>query len=164
MAAGEYSAMLHCLHCGACLNHCPVYRAVGGHAWASPYPGPMGSVLSPLLWGLMAYPDLPDACTLCGRCREVCPMAIPLPDFHLRLRAENHSGERLPSLLAKVAARGKLYSFIIARFRSLLQRGLVPKAGKFAKGWSISRELPRPSDEPSFRKWWSRSNRGRKAP
>ena len=71
--------MLRCIRCGACMNHCPVYQAVGGHAYGWVYPGPMGAVLTPSLIGVEEGGQLPNASTFCGRCEEVCPMRIPLP-------------------------------------------------------------------------------------
>ena len=81
MLAGELREMLRCFRCGACINHCPVYGSVGGHAYGWVYPGPMGSVVTPAMIGIENAPDLPHACTLNGRCAEVCPMSIPLPDL-----------------------------------------------------------------------------------
>jgi len=79
--------MLHCLHWrGLPGTTAPCTGRVGGHVYASAYPGPMGDVLSPLLWGIEAFPELPDACTLCGRGQEACPVRIPLPTFHRELR------------------------------------------------------------------------------
>ena len=71
--------MLRCIRCGACMNHCVVYRQIGGHAYGAVYPGPMGAVLTPALDGVEKTRDLPNACTLNGRCQEVCPVGIPLP-------------------------------------------------------------------------------------
>jgi len=79
MLGGPFHDMLRCIRCAACLNHCPVYKAIGGHAYGWVYSGPMGSVLAPQLLGLDAAADLPSASTLCGRCEDVCPMRIPLP-------------------------------------------------------------------------------------
>lgn len=84
----EYAEMLTCIRCGACLNACPIYRLIGGHGYGSTYPGPMGSVLSPLFFGLDEYADLPHATSLCGACREVCPVRIDLPGLLLRLRRD----------------------------------------------------------------------------
>ncbi len=78
--------MLRCIRCGACMNHCPVYGAVGGHAYGYVYPGPMGAVLTPAMTSLEQSGDLPNACTLNGRCQEVCPVNIPLPDLLRKLR------------------------------------------------------------------------------
>jgi len=84
--ASDYSEMLDCIRCGACLNHCPIYAAAGGHAYGWVYPGPMGSILTPLLTSLEQSHALPNACTSCGRCAEVCPADIPLPDLLRDLR------------------------------------------------------------------------------
>ena len=76
---------LYCLRCGACLNVCPVYRRIGGHAYNSPYPGPIGSIVSPNLFGSAAA-KLPFASTLCGACRDICPVKIDIPRILLHLR------------------------------------------------------------------------------
>jgi L-lactate dehydrogenase complex protein LldF len=97
MLGGPFSDMLRCIRCGACMNHCPVYGAVGGHAYGWVYPGPMGSVLSPMLAGLEETRHLPEASTLCGRCGEVCPVRIPLPGLLRRLRERNFSEGNTPA-------------------------------------------------------------------
>ena len=79
MLGTEFQDMLRCIRCGACMNHCPVYQAVGGHAYGWVYPGPMGAVLTPSLIGVEKGGQLPNASTFCGRCEAVCPMRIPLP-------------------------------------------------------------------------------------
>ena len=79
MLGGEFEDMLRCIRCGACMNHCPVYQAVGGHAYGWVYPGPMGAVLTPSLIGVAEGGQLPNASTFCGRCEAVCPVRIPLP-------------------------------------------------------------------------------------
>jgi L-lactate dehydrogenase complex protein LldF len=83
-----YEEMLCCVRCGACLNVCPVYRRIGGHAYDAVYSGPMGAVLTPLLSGGTEGRDLPDASSLCGACSEACPVGIPLADLLVRLRAD----------------------------------------------------------------------------
>jgi L-lactate dehydrogenase complex protein LldF len=83
-----YEDMLACIRCGACLNVCPVYRHVGGHAYDSVYSGPMGKVLTPLLSAGEEGRDLPFGSTLCGACTEACPVQIPLADLLVRLRAD----------------------------------------------------------------------------
>jgi L-lactate utilization protein LutB len=83
-----YEEMLACVRCGACLNVCPVYRRIGGHAYGSTYPGPMGAVLTPLLSAGEEGRDLPDASSLCGACNDACPVEIPLADLLVRLRAD----------------------------------------------------------------------------
>src|SRR2546428_13964742 len=80
--------MLCCIRCGACLNVCPVYRRIGGHAYDAVYSGPMGAVLTPLLSAGDEGRDLPDASSLCGACTEACPVGIPLADLLVRLRAD----------------------------------------------------------------------------
>lgn len=84
----KYEEVLQCIRCGACLNACPVYREAGGHAYGSPYSGPIGAVLSPLLFGMEEYEALPHASSLCGACLEVCPARIDLPRMLLELRAD----------------------------------------------------------------------------
>ena len=79
MLGGAMREMLRCIRCGACMNHCVVYRQIGGHAYGGTYPGPMGAALTPVFDGLKASKDLPHACTLNGQCEEVCPVAIPIP-------------------------------------------------------------------------------------
>ena len=78
-SAREFQEMLRCIRCGACMNHCPVYHAVGGHAYGWVYPGPMGAVLTPTLIGVDKAGHLPNASTFCGRCESVCPVSIPCP-------------------------------------------------------------------------------------
>ncbi len=83
----EMRETLYCIRCGACMNVCPVYRVVGGHAYHSAYPGPIGAVLSPQLFGFERFGDLPYASTLCGACYEACPVKINLPELLVKLRA-----------------------------------------------------------------------------
>ena len=83
---GEFEEMLRCIRCGACMNICPVYRQITGHAYGSIYPGPMGAVLTPLLVGYEKAGDLPYASTLCGECWEHCPVKIPLHELLLKHR------------------------------------------------------------------------------
>jgi L-lactate dehydrogenase complex protein LldF len=91
-----YEEMFQCIRCGACLNVCPVYRSVGGHAYGSPYSGPMGAVLTPLLFGKDNYLALPQASTLCGACLEVCPARIDIPRMLLELRREQAAAKQIP--------------------------------------------------------------------
>ncbi|MFM9434772.1 L-lactate dehydrogenase complex protein LldF [Janthinobacterium sp. CG_23.3] len=79
---------LQCIRCGACMNHCPVYTRIGGHAYGTTYPGPIGKIISPHLLGLDATADLATASSLCGACGEVCPVRIPIPQLLIRLRTE----------------------------------------------------------------------------
>jgi L-lactate dehydrogenase complex protein LldF len=84
----ELLETLRCIRCGACINHCPVYVRIGGHAYNTVYPGPIGTVLEPQKDGLDQHPDLPQASSLCGACGEVCPVKITLPNLINRLRFE----------------------------------------------------------------------------
>jgi len=92
----ELIATLRCIRCGACMNHCPVYTRIGGHAYGTTIPGPIGSILEPQKAGLDRHGDLPTASTLCGACGEVCPVRIPIPELLNRLRFErvrqDHTG------------------------------------------------------------------------
>ena len=83
---------LACIRCGACLNACPVYQQIGGHAYGSVYPGPIGAVITPQLIGISKARQLPYASSLCGACREVCPVKIDIPELLLHLRAEITDG------------------------------------------------------------------------
>jgi L-lactate dehydrogenase complex protein LldF len=85
---------LACIRCGACLNACPVYQQVGGHAYGSVYPGPIGAVITPQLFGLSKAKQLPYASSLCGACRDVCPVKIDIPELLLHLRKEIAEGDR----------------------------------------------------------------------
>src|ERR671932_1332537 len=84
--AGETAEILGCIRCGACLNACPVYRTIGGHAYGDIYPGPVGAVVTPGLRGLEPWRDLPGASSLCGACRDVCPVRLDIPRMLLALR------------------------------------------------------------------------------
>ena len=99
------SEALKCIRCGACLNACPIYKNVGGHTYNTPYTGPIGSVITPIFKG-KAYNHLADACSLCGRCTEVCPAKIPLHELLL------HNRNR-----SVAANNGKMWSLFIKMFR-----------------------------------------------
>ena len=96
LADPELRESLYCIRCGACLNACPVYRKVGGHAYGWVYPGPIGAVISPMLTGLSDAKDLPNASSLCGACREACPIKIDIPRMLLYLRKELNEGQTYP--------------------------------------------------------------------
>ena len=83
---------LNCIRCGACLNVCPIYRRIGGHAYRSVYPGPIGSIVSPNLFGSAAG-YLPFASTLCGACKDICPVKIDIPRILLHLRWKESTGK-----------------------------------------------------------------------
>ena len=102
-----YRSILRCLRCGACLNACPVFGKIGGHAYHSAYPGPVGKVLTPLLGNLAERADLPQASSLCGLCREVCPVQIDIPDLLVRLRRAQVE-QRIVSRWHRWAFRGAM--------------------------------------------------------
>lgn len=165
--AGETAEILACIRCGACLNACPVYRAVGGHGYGAVYPGPIGAVLNPALDGLGPWEDLPYASTLCGACREVCPVRIDIPRMLLALReqaVEEGVGFRWLGpgikLYSAVARNGKLWRWFLRGGGLLAGRssGHIERLPFHAGGWTRHRSLRAPAAEP-FRRWWRR-NRG----
>ena len=163
---GKYREILKCVRCGACINICPVFQSVGGHAYGWVYPGPVGSVLTPLLLGLSESSPLPNASTLCGACGEVCPVKIPLPEMLAELRAD----ERAQGLKPPAEVLGmKAYSSVMSRGGVLeaFQRiagvlsQLLFKDGKIGwlpfalSGWTERRDFPAPAPQP-FRKLWKK--------
>jgi L-lactate dehydrogenase complex protein LldF len=92
----QLRSTLQCIRCGACMNHCPVYGRIGGHAYGTTYPGPIGAILSPHLLGLESTADLATASSLCGACGDVCPVRIPIPQLLVRLRTEANRDPRAP--------------------------------------------------------------------
>ena len=108
----ELAATLRCIRCGACMNHCPVYTRLGGHAYGTTYPGPIGSILEPQLQGLGVYGELAGASTLCGACAEVCPVRIPIPALLNRLRAESVASDSARPVSGGGSGRGHLESSI----------------------------------------------------
>ncbi len=170
MLGGVFQDMLRCIRCGACLNHCPVYGTIGGHAYGSVYPGPMGAVLTPALQGLEHARDLPNASSLCGRCEEVCPMSIPLPAMLRAWRERDfaegkRSGpERLAlKVWAFAARRPRLYHALAALGVPLLMR-LAGGRGRFttlpfAKSWTRVRDLPAPEGR-TFQQLYAKTRRG----
>lgn len=160
----DYREMLQCMRCGACLNHCPIYIGVGGHAYGSVYTGPMGSVLTPLLNSLEESNALPNACTACGRCEEVCPSNIPLPDLLRDLRHDETRGKLSPArwrigmkMHAWLAAHPWLYQKITGLGVALLYR-LGRKKGAFnslllANGWTSERDFPAPQGSTFMRQY-----------
>jgi L-lactate dehydrogenase complex protein LldF len=146
---------LACIRCGACLNACPVYQQIGGHAYGSVYPGPIGAVITPQLFGLAKAKQLPYASSLCGACRDVCPVKIDIPELLLHLRSEiaDGPGRRNSGTYTKYSETlaFKMYSFAWSR-RSIYKLGikvtrilqrLVAREGKIAKvGGLISKLAP----------------------
>ena len=157
MLGNQFRPMLQCIRCSACLNNCPVYGSIGGHAYGWVYQGPMGSVLTPNFIGLNVAHDLPQASSLCGKCAEVCPVKIPLPDLLRQWRMEEHkqqisppAGRIMLSLWAWLAARPALYHVISKRINwAMRQSYLRPFITMGAKSWMRHRALPLPLT-PSF--------------
>ena len=171
MLGNEFHEMLRCIRCGACMNHCPVYHAVGGHAYGWVYVGPMGSVLTPLIVGLDEARDLPNACTLNGRCAEVCPMEIPLADLIRKLREREFDeritpprirlGLRAWAFMARRPALYRLATSVGMRVLGLLGRSRgrfrrLPLAG----GWTGTRDLPAPAGRTFMSAWSKRRAEG----
>ncbi|MEF9942911.1 MAG: LUD domain-containing protein, partial [Burkholderiaceae bacterium] len=170
LLGGDFQDMLRCIRCGACMNHCPVYQKIGGHAYGWVYPGPMGSVLTPSFTGVENALDLPQAATLCGQCSVVCPVKIPLPDLLRKLREKQFERDLRPwaerfALRAWgfVAMHPALYS-VISR---LAVRVLAAMGGhrkrlrswSLVSGWTDTRDLPAPSGK-TFRELYRARRRG----
>jgi len=161
MLAGALKEMLRCFKCGACMNHCPVYGSIGGHSYGWVYPGPMGSVVTPAMIGLENAKDLPHACTLNGRCAEVCPMSIPLPTL-----LREHRRETFVRQLQSPASRYGLGLWSLAARRPRLYRvlgrlgvGALHRLGRrrgafrrlpLAGAWTQGRDLPAPQGRSTF--------------
>jgi len=159
---------LRCIRCGACLNFCPVYERIGGHAYGWVYPGPIGSVITPRYVGDRRAMSLPRASSLCGRCAEVCPVRIPLPELLLenRARAVEAGGAPPTKRLAMVAFRRlarspRLWRAALAVGRAFAplvrQSGLARVLPGPLRAWTRHREMPT-ADGPSFRARWRRTN------
>ncbi|MGG5810815.1 LutB/LldF family L-lactate oxidation iron-sulfur protein [Falsiroseomonas sp. CW058] len=178
MIGTEFQEMLRCIRCAACMNHCPVYGAVGGHAYGWVYPGPMGSVLTPTLVGVDKAGHLPNASTFCGKCESVCPVKIPLPKLmrHWREREfERHltppSIRRNLGLWAWLAKRPAAYraaTRLGIGALSLLARGPWMKGAgafrtlPFAGGWTRGRDLPAPEPGGTFMARYAKAQRTRR--
>ncbi len=168
---GKYEKILTCIRCGACLDVCPVYRKIGGHAYDSVYPGPIGAVLSPLLDGLECHPELPFASSLCGACTEVCSARIPLAEYIRELREDSvanvtrSSGWRFGfQAFAATAAWPRLWAAaeaVVLPFLRLMSRGgaMLNGRGPLA-AWTRSRDFPR-AEGVSFRALWRHAQKRR---
>ena len=171
LADPELREALNCIRCGACLNACPVYRKVGGHSYGYVYPGPIGAIVTPMLTGLPDAKDLPYASSLCGACREACPVKINIPRMLLALRRDvaegsAHTGGRAGPLAERLAfaAWRRLFSSnrlvgLALRLGRLAQRPLV-RGGAVRwlpgplSGWTRHRTM-RPLPPRSFRDMWA---------
>ena len=173
LLGGEFQDMLRCIRCSACMNHCPVYAAVGGHAYGWVYSGPMGAVLTPSLLGVAEAGHLPNASTFCGQCESVCPVKIPLPKM-MRHWREREFAEKLnpPAyraglhLWAWIASRPALYHALVelaSRAVGLAGRGRGRfRALPLAAGWTAVRDMPAPEGR-SFHALWAEQQKGRAA-
>jgi len=162
---------LFCIRCGACLNACPIYRSVGGHAYGGVYAGPIGAVLTPLYDGLAANHHLPHASSLCGACQAACPVKIQIPEMLVKLREQLHDEPEQRSRLEALAyacwawtlRRPWLYSLgtwlatrTIGRFKR--NSPWIRKLPGKLDGWTQSRDFPAPAAE-RFRDWWRTEGR-----
>ncbi|WWO73140.1 LutB/LldF family L-lactate oxidation iron-sulfur protein [Histophilus somni] len=165
----EFKEVLRCIRCGACLNTCPAYRQIGGHGYGSIYPGPIGSVISPLLGGYEEFKELPYACSLCTACNSVCPVKIPLAQLISKHREHIAQAGMTPML-----ERLSIFGFTLANSNptlwkigvkigakvaaKVIKNGKAPiEVGALAE-WTKARDLPTPDGE-SFRQWFQ--NRGK---
>jgi L-lactate dehydrogenase complex protein LldF len=163
----EFQDMLRCIRCGACLNHCPVYQAVGGHAYGWVYPGPIGSVVTPALVGIENARHLPNASTFCGRCEEVCPMRIPLPRLLRHWREKEFEKHLQPTAMrwgigawAWLAKRPSLYRKATALAARVLTnqghgKGRLSSV-PLASGWTEYRDFPAPQGKTFHQLWKER--------
>ncbi|WP_042224176.1 LutB/LldF family L-lactate oxidation iron-sulfur protein [Oceanobacillus manasiensis] len=167
----EFQEALHCIRCAACINVCPVYRHVGGHAYGSIYPGPIGAVLTPLLGGYEDYKELPYASSLCGACTEVCPVKIPLHEYLIQHRQKIVEEEKKSDWGERLAMKGfgrmassktlfgiatKSAPFLVTPF---VKDGIISKGPGPVKAWTDSRNFPAPAKE-RFRDWFKHREKG----
>src|SRR6266404_6318396 len=169
LADEEMRESLYCLRCGACLNVCPVYQKIGGHAYGTVYSGPIGSILTPAFAGLEKSKDLPFASTLCGACREICPVRIDIPRMLLKLRSEWSEGDSAKAAGGRLTERIaiKVWAFVMRRrslynlaFRAaaffqgpMLEDGKLKHLPLASGGWTENRDFPALARK-SFREMW----------
>jgi L-lactate dehydrogenase complex protein LldF len=166
----EYQKILNCIRCGACLNVCPVYRHIGGHAYGSVYPGPIGAVLTPILEGFDSWEKMPYLSTLCGACTEACPVRIPLHEYLLDLRKDEVEEQRTPAverLIFKGFGTAMANPWMYKTGIKLAKYGLKPfqdkdgyirRAPSLLGKWTKARDLPAPPMQ-SFREWWDKEGK-----
>lgn len=167
----EFQSALHCIRCAACINVCPVYRHVGGHAYGSVYPGPIGAVLTPLLDGYEDHKELPYASSLCAACTEACPVKIPLHEHLIRHRQiiveEEKKSPQTEKIMmkgfAKWASSPAAYKLSEKMARTSLKpwtkEETIEKGPGPLKGWTDVRDFPAPAEQ-SFRKWFKERKKG----
>ncbi|WP_318482788.1 LutB/LldF family L-lactate oxidation iron-sulfur protein [Photobacterium leiognathi] len=165
----QFRSILRCVRCAACVNTCPAYRHIGGQSYGSIYSGPIGAVLSPLLGGYEDFKDLPNACSLCRACHDVCPVKIPLSDLLLKHR-QIMGEEKITDPMERASVSG--FSFVNAHpalwdktvkigaivAGKLIKDGQLPFKVGLLNAWTQTRDLPTPSGE-SFRSWFKNKNK-----
>jgi L-lactate dehydrogenase complex protein LldF len=167
----KYEPVLKCVRCGACLDHCPVYGCIGGHAYSRVYTGPIGAVVTPLLEGLDEHVELPYASSLCGACVDACPARVPLTDLLLELRADAVSSGLQPvgwragmRGYAEVTKRPALWDAGVRLAGALAQRfapgGYVRSAPGLLGKWTTARDVKAPARQSFRRRWRDTGGRG----
>jgi L-lactate dehydrogenase complex protein LldF len=165
----EFQDILRCIRCSACINHCPVYTTIGGHAYGSVYSGPMGAVFTPAFAGIKAAGHLPNASTFCGRCEAVCPVNIPLPSLMRHWREREFAqrfgirGQRWGlGIWRFLARRPYLYRYALGFGATLLRSLSVPGSGErrwiqrlpgFGAAWTRFRDMRAPVGETFQARW-----------
>lgn len=164
LLGGKTGEVLRCIRCAACLNHCPIYNSIGGHAYGATYPGPIGAALNPGLLGLAKAQHHPNASTFCGRCAQVCPVKIPLPSIMRYWRQKEFEAHMAPKAMmfglsawAFAARHPALYRWLA----QILARGLRLIAGRkrfvrslpVMRGWFVARDFPAPQGK-TFQELW----------
>ena len=169
LADPEYRETLRCIRCGACLNACPVYRKIGGHAYGTVYPGPIGALITPLFQGLGTFKDLPQASSLCGACYEACPVKINIPQHLINLRRDivnQHLNGKMERTIYRLWAwclkSPFLYGWIgrMQKFdlrRRAKKTGWISKLPRIAAGWTQIRDMPAPAAKTFHQMWRKRS-------
>jgi L-lactate dehydrogenase complex protein LldF len=154
--ASDVRKALRCIRCGACMNHCPVYQNIGGHAYGWVYPGPIGIVLTPMYLGLNNALDLPYASTMCNQCGVVCPVKIPLPDLQRKLREREFARNLRPwyerlglRAWGWLAQKPVLYDAAtrvgVRLLRMLADRNGMIRSLPLGSGWTDERDMPAPA-------------------
>ncbi|PYQ12394.1 MAG: iron-sulfur cluster-binding protein [Acidobacteria bacterium] len=172
LLAGDDAEILGCIRCGACLNACPIYKSIGGHAYGDTYPGPVGAIVTPGLRGLHGWSELPAASTLCGACRDVCPVRLDIPRMLLGLRRETVRTEKTPlglrlglKAFGWIAPRPKLYRAAAAAARRLVRararEGWVRRLPGLGGGWTQARDLRAPAATTFQEQWTHRQQTAR---
>lgn len=169
--AGPLRESLFCIRCGACLNVCPIYRNIGGHAYGGVYAGPIGAVLTPLYDGLAEHPHLPQASSLCGACQAACPVRIAIPELLIRLREQQHAHPQAHNRWERWAYAAwartvrwpwlyRLTTWCATRTlgRWKRKRPWLRRLPGALRGWTQSRDFPAPAAQ-RFRDWWAAEGR-----